>query len=325
MISCVDLERICSALSLAFGTISLSFGGKSVILAGDFAQLQPAGKGHSLYSANVGTWSSSGTNHAQKAALGKSIWHTFTTVVILRENMRQRGMRSEDVAFRTALANMRYAQCTEEDISLLSSRVYSPGRSSGVQSMRGFEEVSIITTRNAHRDAVNEDNAERFAARHGRALHFFHSKDTWGKVKDSVSIRKAQHEYRTITDPVRTSNRIPGSLQEALWRLSPSMSEHHAGVLALCEDMPVLLKTNEATELCATNGAPGRVAGWESHSDVEGREYLDVLFIRLIDPPQTVQLDGLPENVIPITRLKRSVRCTLPIGDITISVQREQV
>ncbi|KAI0354570.1 hypothetical protein OH77DRAFT_1456690 [Trametes cingulata] len=239
--------------------------------------------------------------------------------------MRQRGMCAEDIAFRTALVNMRYAQCTDDDISLLNSRVFSPGRSSGVQTMRGFEEVSIITTRNAHRDAVNADNAERFAARHGRALHFFYSKDTWGKVKDSASIRKAQHEYRTITDPARTSNRIPGPLQDALWRLSPAMSDHHAGMLALCEDMPVLLKTNEATELCATNGAPGKVAGWESHTDAEGREYLDVLFIRLVDPPQIVQLDGLPENVIPIGRLKRSVRCTLPVGDITITVQREQV
>ena len=115
MISCVDLERICAALTKAFGSIALSFGGKSVILAGDFAQLPPAGRGHSLYSSSVGSAASAKTSLGQRAALGKSIWHTFNTVVILRKNMRQRGMSNEDIAFRAALVNMRYASCTSSD------------------------------------------------------------------------------------------------------------------------------------------------------------------------------------------------------------------
>ncbi|KAH9884311.1 hypothetical protein C8Q73DRAFT_749459 [Cubamyces lactineus] len=224
--------------------------------------------------------------------------------------MRQRGMSEEDNAFRVALANMRYASCTPVDLHVLRSRP--------VMSLQGFEDVSIITARNSHRDAINDEQAERFAAVEHRPLHYFHSFDTWGRVKDSK-------EYTAVSDPVQTSNKIGARLQHALWSLTPSLCGHHAGILALCEEMPVLLKANEATELSATNGAPGFVAGWESHCTASGVEVLDVLFVRLANPSEPVQIAGLPPNVVPITRQKRSVRCTLPVGDITVSVVREQV
>ncbi|KAI9069925.1 hypothetical protein FKP32DRAFT_1557817, partial [Trametes sanguinea] len=326
MISCTDIERICSALSKAFNTLSESFGGKNVIFAGDFAQLQPAGQGkHSLYSPNVGITTTSSSSKGQRAALGKAIWHTFTTVVILRQNMRQTGMCSEDIAFRTALSNMRYGRCTNDDINLLNTRVHSPAHDAQIDDFDRFADVAVITARNAHRDAINEDKVRRFAARHGHDLHLFHSKDSWGKGKKTESMREAQRLYDNVVDPVRSTNTIGPKLQNVLWSIPHALSEHHAGILPICKDMPVLLKINEATELGATNGAPGRVYGWDSHTDKQGREYLDVLFIRLSSPPHPVQVDGLPPNVIPVGRHKLSVTVTLPVGDIAITIQREQV
>ncbi|KAH9858948.1 hypothetical protein C2E23DRAFT_696421, partial [Lenzites betulinus] len=325
MISCGDLERICGALTQAFSNISVSFGGKSIILAGDFAQLPPPGRGSSLYSPNVGTISTSASRTGQQAAIGKSLWHTFTTVVLLRQNMRQTGASAEDIAFRIALSNMRYAQCTAADINLLQSRVYSPFVATSIANLDRFDFVSVITARNAHRDAFNESRNVMFAAQRGSVLHHFHSVDGWGKLKESASIRQAQRDYADTSDPVRTSDRLGPRLQSALWALRPSMTDHHAGVLSLCEGMPVLLKSNEATELCATNGAPGFVHGWDSHTDSKGREYLDVLFVRLNNPPRNVQIADLPLNVIPITRSTRTVKCTLPFGDTIVSIQRSQV
>ena len=54
-----------------------------------------------------------------KTAIGKALWHQVTTVVSLRENMRQKTQIPEDAKLHTALDNMRYAACTLEDIKFL--------------------------------------------------------------------------------------------------------------------------------------------------------------------------------------------------------------
>jgi len=46
-----------------------------------------------------------------------------TTVVILRENMRQKTQSVEDANWELPLENMRYAACTPEDIKFLKSRI----------------------------------------------------------------------------------------------------------------------------------------------------------------------------------------------------------
>ncbi|KAI0643360.1 hypothetical protein C8Q79DRAFT_887162, partial [Trametes meyenii] len=326
MISCTDLERICSALSRAFAKLSDSFGGKSVILAGDFAQLPPPGRGGPLYSPSVGSWGKSTTGTGQRAALGKSLWHSFTTVVILRENMRQRGLSSEDAAFRTALAHMRYGRCTSEDIALLRSRIYDGTANSAIQCIDGFESVSVITALNSHRDAINYDHARRFASDSSHQLHTFYSVDSWGSTRGDSSTRRMQRAFEAVIDPLRRSNRLPEQVQNQVWNVRPALTKHLAGMLHLCEGMPVVLKQNEATELGATNGAAATVVGWNSHTDEGGREYLDVLFVQLVCPPSgDVQLSGLPINVIPIAQTKRGVQCHLPFDKRPIAIQREQV
>ena len=63
----------------------------------------------------------------QEAAIGKALWHQVTTVVILRENMRQKRQSPEDAKLRTALENMRYKACTQEDITFLEDITLSHG------------------------------------------------------------------------------------------------------------------------------------------------------------------------------------------------------
>ena len=43
--------------------------------------------------------------------------------MILRQNMRQKTQSPKDAQFRTALENMRYAQCTQDDIEFLKTLI----------------------------------------------------------------------------------------------------------------------------------------------------------------------------------------------------------
>ncbi|TFK81638.1 hypothetical protein K466DRAFT_578485 [Polyporus arcularius HHB13444] len=239
--------------------------------------------------------------------------------------MRQNGMKEDDIRFRTALENMRYARCTKEDVELLMTRVHDPAKPGRELASPRFREVPIITALNAYRDAVNAERVRAYASARGLPITSFYSHDVWGKNKDGASIRDAQKAYNAVVDPVRRTNIITPELQQALWAVPPSLSEHHAGVLHLCVGMPVLLKFNEATELCATNGAAARVVKWDAHRMSCGKWTLDVLFVELTNPPRTIQIPGLPPNVIPLTKTKKTVLCTLPAGDIKVYVQRDQV
>ncbi|KAI1797626.1 hypothetical protein LXA43DRAFT_876934 [Ganoderma leucocontextum] len=239
--------------------------------------------------------------------------------------MRQTELSEEDINFREALSNMRYASCTKADIALISSRIHSHSALQAQFRLPHYRDVSIITALNAHRDAINDVQCQCFARDNGQALHDFYSVDAWGTTKDPSSIRDAQRQYDFVVDPIRQSNTISPHLQDALWRVPPALCGNIAGVLHLSLNMPVLLKANEATELCATNGAEAVVVGWDSHHLPDGKEILDTLFVQLHNPPRPMHLPGLPENIIPLARAKNSVRCLLPIGDLQVTVQREQV
>ncbi|KAF8809213.1 hypothetical protein BYT27DRAFT_7094604 [Phlegmacium glaucopus] len=156
-----------------------------MIFAGDFAQLPPViGQEHaSLYSRTVG--SNPRSLRDQEAAIGKALWHflelnrhQITTVVILRQNMRQKTQTPDDARLREALSNMRYKACTPDDIAFLRSRISSEieGRSSANE--KQFRNVSVITTLNLPKDVINDLGSQRFAAETGQELMTFYSEDT---------------------------------------------------------------------------------------------------------------------------------------------------
>jgi len=111
-----------------------------------------------------------------------------------------------------------------------------------------------------------------------------------------------------FVDPLRSNSNIAIALQEKLWELPHGSTEHHPGKLSLCMGMPVMIKRNEATECCVTNGAEATVVGWKAHYITHDKLALDVLFKRLTNPPMTVQLEGLPENVVPVSKQSISIK-----------------
>jgi hypothetical protein len=84
-----------------------------------------------------------------------------------------------------------------------------------------------------------------------------------------------------------------------------------------------MIRNNDATELCIMKGQEGFVVGWQSARGPHGKHVLDTLFVKLDNPPQLVQIPGLPDNVVPIVRNTKTVKCVFP-SDLIESIERQQ-
>ena len=319
MLSCRDMYRISTRMAKIFNEAELPWGGINMIFAGDFAQLPPAlgQENASLYSRKVGFTSTSCSE--QESAIGKALWHQVTTVVILRENMRQRLQTKEDIQLRQALTNMRYKACIPEDIVFLRSRISSnlPGRLSVKD--KEFRQVSIITAFNIHKDEINRLGSMRFSEETSQPLVDFFSNDT---ISNSHQRKKGRSSFSSKHSKAST---ISSKVQEVLWNQPHSSNTKCIpGKLSLCIGMPVMIRNNSATELCITRGQEGTVYCWQAGKGLLGQRVLDTLFVKLLNPPQVIQFDGLPENVVPITRTSVTVDCSLP-DDSCITISRNQV
>jgi hypothetical protein len=88
--------------------------------------------------------------------------------------------------------------------------------------------------------------------------------------------------------------------------------------------MPVMIKSNQATELCITKGQEAIVAGWDASVGPSGKRVLDTLFVQLVKPPRPVQIPDLPLNVVPLSRTSTHITALLH-DDSLLSINREQV
>ncbi|KAF8572733.1 hypothetical protein K439DRAFT_1650093 [Ramaria rubella] len=277
----------------------------NIILAGDFAQPPPISQ-YTLYSGSIGTKKLQGvTNEIQEATIGKPAWHQFTTVVILRENMQQRNQTPEDRKLKRALQNMRYKACTTTDISFLKTLVGGRPANKVKLNQARFRNVSIIVGPNAHRDKYNMLGSVRYANDTKQPLHHFYSMDTLGSPKQNDNHRNISKAR--MKDPRRASNVLSPELQHILWNLPHAASQHCAGKLSL-------LKHNIATPCCVTNGA---------EELTKDKKILDVLFVKLKNPPSPIKLDGLPLNVVPIGRAAQDVICCLPNDDMQVCLTHQ--
>ncbi|PBK94526.1 hypothetical protein ARMGADRAFT_1045787 [Armillaria gallica] len=255
--------------------LDLPFGGMNVIFAGDFAQLPPVigRENTSLYRLDNGMYAMN--KKAQEAALGKAIWHQVTTVVILRENMRQKTQSDDDTKLRQALANMHYKACTVADIGFLE-----------------FRNVSIITRLNIYKDEFNCIGMEQFAAKTGQELVHFYSENFMTDAP--VSSARCKNKSKVI--------KLTAKLQCHMWNTQLcDNNKHIPGRLSLCKGLPMMIRLNSATELAMTKGQDCTVHSW-----VEATE---TLFMKLSNPPQDVSIPGLPINVVPLICTLQTITC----------------
>jgi hypothetical protein len=291
----------------------------NMIFAGDFAQLPPViGQQNSaLYSRTVGRNVTSLQD--QEAAIGKALWHQVTTVVILRTNMRQRTQSTEDALFRQTLANMRYKVCTPTDIAFLKTQILCglPGRP--CVNDRRFHNTSIITSLNTLKDKINCLGSIRFACESGQDLVDFVSLDSI----PSEDIETTKHKRKLAGRKRQVKHgKIPLNIQKVLWdQPACANTKLILGKLPLCIGMPVMIRNNAATEMCITKGQEAVVYGWQEVEGLDGMNVLDTLFVKLQNPPTPVNLDGLPQDVVPLTRNSVTTCCSLP-DDTTLTICR---
>lgn len=320
MVACHELYAISARLSAITKVFDQPFGGMNMIFAGDFAQLPPT-TGVSLYNNSVaGRLDVNMSLRQQENTIGKLLWQQVTTVVILKENMRQKEATEADKKLRMALENMRYASCTPQDIAFLKSRVagWSDGRPRLTDAR--FRNVSIITAYNSQKDKINAMGTTRFRAETGVELYDFYSIDLLnGKSEVDNKKRKGKGSR-----PRKQRYELNTLVQNQLWDAPPSTSDHIAGKLTLCKGLPVMIRNNDATELCITKGQEGICVGWDAILGPHGKQTLETLYVELTNPPKTIQFPGLPVNVVPIPRTTTDVNCQLP-NDTEITVRREQV
>ncbi len=315
MLSCSDLYKISARLAMCTNNADLMFGGMNMIFAGDFAQLPPVigSENAALYRLDNGMYATN--KKGQEAALGKAIWHQVTTVVILRQNMRQNTQSVDDAKMRTALANMRYKMCTVADIGFLRTRICNISNKSPDILSASFRNVSIITGLNVHKDEFNRIGSIRFAAETGQELTDFYSDDT---ISDAPTSTARNNKQSTV-------NRLSGRMQRILWEARPSDNNKHiSGKLSLCKGLPVMIRLNSATELCITKGQEGTVHSWVEGVGNKGQRVLETLFVRISNPPRNVTIAELPENVVPLIRTSSAITCSLP-DDSNLSINRSQV
>ena len=322
MVACHELYQISASLAKARNTTEIAFGGLNMIFAGDFAQLKPV-FGSPLYSHTVGTSvDASMSVRSQQSAIGKALWHQVTTVVILRQNMRQSQQTDDDTKFRNALENMRYAQCTEDDIEFLMTRVAGKEDNQPNIAMKRYRNVSIITELNSQKDQLNKLGSLRFARDTGQILTDFYSDDELGEDIDPSALTSVRKKDKKSIPS--TKKQLSSDMQDAIWNLRHSSSEHIPGKLSLCIGLPVMIRNNDATELCITKGQEGHVVGWKSGVGSRGQVVLETLFVKLDRPAKNINIEGLPENVVPLMRIKKSVKCTFRNG-VSVPVRRSQV
>lgn len=119
--------------------------------------------------------------------------------------------------------------------------------------------------------------------------------------------------------------KIPDKIQEILWNQSPcTNTKLVADKLSLCVGMPVMVHNNTATEMCITKGQEAIVHSWQALTSPSSKKILDALFVELQDPPMPIALDGLPLNIVLLTKTTVVTNCQLP-DDTSISVSRNQV
>ena len=53
-------------------------------------------------------------------------------------------------------------------------------------------------------------------------------------------------------------------------------------------------------------------------------EILETLFVRLLSPKETIHIEGLPANVVPIRSSEQWITCRLP-NDSEVNINRKQI
>ena len=106
-------------------------------------------------------------------------------------------------------------------------------------------------------------------------------------------VRMFIHQHYLLSEikiKILYKKQLSPDMQNVLWNLCHSASDHMPGKLFLCIGLPVMIQNNDATELCITKGQEGHVVGWKSGVGSRGQVVLDTLFVKLYHPAKNITI-----------------------------------
>jgi hypothetical protein len=226
-VSMVDLSMLSTienqckiARSLDRDSTELFGGLPIVLLMGDFHQFPPV-KGPALWKEP--------RNRNDGDAKGQFIWHQFTDVIILDEQMRQ----AQDPAFHSLLTRARAAALTEDDLAMLNSKVITSLFTPELQN------TTTVVKLNALRHHLNRLQMEHFARSRSQKIYVFPALHS--RIKSTGRSCVRAEDLLRLKDQ---SSKIP-----------------FPGLFLYTSEMPAMLLTNACTLLGQVNGARGIATG----------------------------------------------------------------
>ena len=281
MIGCKEVHKISQRLMEIKGNKE-KFGGLTVILAGDFYQLQPIGSTPLFQSPLANR-----DENLTKASQGYLTFQQVTHAIFLEKQYRMAG----DPVYKSFVSRYRHGeQRPKEDEKYLRERLLTPNNTLQTGHLKDCpEDPVIIVDGNGLRYRINLKKATALA------------KATKQKLLFSVAIDKCG--THVLTNPIR---------YELLTMGDGCNSGYGAGLLPLVLGMPVMLKNNIGTELCLANGTIGVVI----QIDVDYREVVDyndlatphylryqpTVYVHFKEAESLFHLEGLPKGVLPMNK-----------------------
>ncbi|KAK0186574.1 hypothetical protein F5146DRAFT_935753, partial [Armillaria mellea] len=99
---------------------------------------------------------------------------------------------------------------------------------------------------------------------------------------------------------------------------------HILDKLLICKGLPMIIWLNSAMELSIMKWQKCTVHSWIETIGSQGLKVLNTLFVKLIYPPQDMNILGLPMNMVPLICTLQTILCYLADNSI-IKINRSQV
>ena len=131
--------------------------------------------------------------------------------------MHQNTKSTRDTSFRTALENMWYAQCTEDDIKFLKTLIAGKELNQPNIAKKRYRNVSIITELNSQKDQLNKLGSLRFAKDTSQRLTDFYSDDELGEDVDPSTLSSVRNKNKNSIPT--TKKQLSPDMQDVLWNL----------------------------------------------------------------------------------------------------------
>ncbi|GBE80035.1 ATP-dependent DNA helicase PIF1 [Sparassis crispa] len=265
------------------------WGGINVVLCGDLHQFPPVAKG-----ASEALFRPIGVRDSDDCALGRMTYEEFTTVVILKEQMRV-----TDEVWRKFLAHLRHGNVQPRHIDMLRSLIINQRESPHTDfDSAPWSDASLVTPRHAVRKMWNAAAVRKWCRKSGERLFVVGAEDSCKGRPLTV-----REKYAVL---MRNKDKRNRSHKKDL----PEQIE-------LAKGMKVMVTSNVETDLDVANGARGEIVDIVLHPDepplgpepvVNLMKYLPAFVLVKLSRTRATTLEGLGECVIPVEPMAMSMR-----------------